>query len=308
MKIMKKVVAFKDTLPISMMRYKQEPEFDLHRHDFLEITYVLSGHGIHSVGTQQFAVEAGEVYFINYETEHCFATVDEADPLWVLNCAFTPDILNAEMLGVQNFAETISTFFYNFIFHDEIKGNPYIGIKDSDRSIRRLMLRMEEEYEKKPDGFLDYMAASLVLVLIDIMRLYTAKTKSETRSSRSFRKNSIEDVLEHIRTHIKEPMSLQELSYIAFVSPSYLCRLFKSAMGITVSEYIQEEKLRYACKMLSETDKTVSAIAYEIGYQDAKFFRKIFNRKFGITPSEYRKQSGANVANDADIDILNERK
>jgi len=289
MKIMQKEKVFKDTLPISMMRYMQESERDLHQHNFLEITYILSGHGIHTVGEHVYPVEAGEVFFINYEAAHCFSTVDDADPLWVLNCAFMPEVLPANMLGVQNFAETISAFFYNFIFCDEIKENPYISIKDPNRDIRRQMLRMEEEYEKKKEGFLDYMAASLVLVLIDVMRIYSAKTKREVIGNRGFRKSSIENVLEHIRSHIIEPISLQELSYIAFVSPSHLCRLFKSAMGITVSEYIHEEKLKYASKMLTESDKSISEIAYEIGYQDAKFFRKIFVRKFGMTPSEYRK-------------------
>lgn len=72
------------------------------------------------------------------------------------------------------------------------------------------------------------------------------------------------------------------------LSPNYFSTLFKKHTGINVSEYIQNLRMKKACKLLKETDKTVIAIAAEVGYKDIKFFYKVFKKITGNNPGNYR--------------------
>lgn len=277
------------SLFIHMKKYVERIEKGMHSHEFLEIEYVLSGEGRHMVGQNEIRVKPGDVFFTNYGTEHCFVSDNEENRLVVINCIFSPGFFDSNNLDIKKFSGTVCDLLYNFVFTEDIKKGPFLWAFDTDRSIRYLMEQMLVEYTNKPDGYEDYLAAALTMVFIHIMRAY--KAQSSDKSKKAIKRHSIQDVLEHIQAHSKEPISLEELSYIALVSPTHLCAIFKETMGITISEYIQEEKVKLACKMLTETDKTFSEIAYEIGYKSDKFLRKLFIRKTGMNPSEYRRKN-----------------
>ena len=78
---------------------------------------------------------------------------------------------------------------------------------------------------------------------------------------------------------------------MSFFSRNYFCRLFKDATGMTVVEYIQKIRIQHACRLLKETNDTVLSISHQVGYEDIKFFTKLFKRYTGQNPSAFRKLS-----------------
>ncbi|MFD0712507.1 helix-turn-helix domain-containing protein [Paenibacillus sp. GCM10027626] len=70
----------------------------------------------------------------------------------------------------------------------------------------------------------------------------------------------------------------------------YLCQVFKKYAGITIGAYIQQLRLQRAKHLLQYTHKTVDSIALEIGFQDSPYFRKVFKKHEGITPTQYRQE------------------
>ena len=74
------------------------------------------------------------------------------------------------------------------------------------------------------------------------------------------------------------------------MSPRNFIRRFKAATGLKPVEYLQKLRVRVARHYLEEGDTRVEEIGGRVGYDDAPFFRRVFKRETGLTPSSYRKQ------------------
>ncbi|WP_026892874.1 MULTISPECIES: helix-turn-helix domain-containing protein [Lacrimispora] len=94
---------------------------------------------------------------------------------------------------------------------------------------------------------------------------------------------------QYIRNHLEEPLSSSILAEKLDCSPDYLGRVYNAVYGKTLTEGIHEVRLNKACRMLVETSLTGNEIAYQCGYQDVDYFRRIFKKYMGITPKEYRQ-------------------
>jgi transcriptional regulator GlxA family with amidase domain len=70
-------------------------------------------------------------------------------------------------------------------------------------------------------------------------------------------------------------------------------RRFTQATGMSPLDYVHTLRLEEAKQMLEAGDEPVEAIALEVGYQDASFFGRLFHRKVGLTPAQYRRRFGA---------------
>ena len=75
------------------------------------------------------------------------------------------------------------------------------------------------------------------------------------------------------------------------LSPNYFGDLIKRETGKTAQEYIQLELINMAKERILDTDKTISEIAYGLGFQYPQHFSRLFKKCVGCTPNEYRLQS-----------------
>ena len=74
-----------------------------------------------------------------------------------------------------------------------------------------------------------------------------------------------------------------------FLSPNYFGDLIKKATGKTAQEYIQNKLIDLAKELIAGTNKSISEIAYELGFQYSQHFNRVFKKNVGKTPNEYRK-------------------
>ncbi len=91
-----------------------------------------------------------------------------------------------------------------------------------------------------------------------------------------------------VKRNYNKSLSLQDISKEVFLSYKYLSRVFKQKTGKTFSDYKMELKISSAKQYLTESNYTLSQIAYMVGYQNPDSFMKMFKRVTGLTPSEYR--------------------
>jgi AraC-type DNA-binding domain-containing proteins len=94
----------------------------------------------------------------------------------------------------------------------------------------------------------------------------------------------------YIFNHLYEDISLAQLADAAGLAPGYLSQLFRKETGITVSEYIQREKIEEAGKLLIYTDDTLLAISSRLNFHDQSHFIKVFKKHTGVTPRQYRNR------------------
>ena len=75
---------------------------------------------------------------------------------------------------------------------------------------------------------------------------------------------------------------------IANISTHYLVYLFKKETGASCREYVIQVRMRRACDLLKHTDYTVSEISRQVGYDDPYYFCRLFRKKTGMPPTQYR--------------------
>lgn len=113
----------------------------------------------------------------------------------------------------------------------------------------------------------------------DLVNEYNTKVYSEL----------ISNAITYIKLNFKREISLANIAIELFIHPTYLAKKFKQETGKTVSEYINEIRIKEAQFIIMVTEFKIEDIAYHVGYNDKKYFSKTFKKFVGISPSEYRK-------------------
>ena len=92
-----------------------------------------------------------------------------------------------------------------------------------------------------------------------------------------------------ISDHYMEPISAADIASAAGFSPNYLSKRFREAAGIGVHEYLMFVRLQHAALDLVSTGDSITEIALRSGFSDSNYFKDAFKKKYGTTPSAYRK-------------------
>lgn len=96
-------------------------------------------------------------------------------------------------------------------------------------------------------------------------------------------------IIDDIENNIFEDFSLDQLAEKANYSKYHFSREFNTKIGMSISQYIQERRFTYAVQMLSNTEKSITDIAFECGFNSLAYFTKKFKERYSITPKEYIK-------------------
>lgn len=105
--------------------------------------------------------------------------------------------------------------------------------------------------------------------------------------------NVIDNVKVYIRKNICSSLTLEHLSNLFYISPSYLSYLFKEKTGENLIDYVNKERIERAKLLLRTSDEKIYKIAKSLGIDNAKYFFRLFKKITGFTPEEYRKLSEA---------------
>ena len=120
----------------------------------------------------------------------------------------------------------------------------------------------------------------------DTVELFFRRVLEQRRQSGTA---SIREAKRYIAEHFRANPTLEEVAGMAGMSPTYLSAMFKKDVGIGFSEYLTQLRCEEAKRLMRQTQEPLAQIAEEVGYQDAKYFSRIFRKTVGIKPSEYRK-------------------
>lgn len=99
----------------------------------------------------------------------------------------------------------------------------------------------------------------------------------------------IDRICEYIQTHYADPLTLNDLAASFYISPSYLSHLFARKKQVAIVKYIGDVRLEKAVEFLKNTELSISDIAERTGYSDGNYFAKAFKKKYGKSPTDYRK-------------------
>ncbi|MBR2523327.1 MAG: helix-turn-helix transcriptional regulator [Clostridiales bacterium] len=106
--------------------------------------------------------------------------------------------------------------------------------------------------------------------------------------SRAISRNVVSSI-DYIRTHISGKLTVEDVADAMNLNPSYLSKLFKKEMGITISQYIRDQKINIACNMLRHLDDSSLSISNYLGFSSQSHFIQVFKKCVGMPPEEYRR-------------------
>lgn len=128
----------------------------------------------------------------------------------------------------------------------------------------------------------DALAAGYLSVLFAMLGRSLTGGTNETDAGR------LELALIYMRSHFREKIDLAYCSSLCSLSQSRFVHLFREAVGVSPYRYHLGLRLEHAAELLAFTDDTVKEIAFEVGFQDQLYFSRLFRKRYGISPIEFR--------------------
>lgn len=116
----------------------------------------------------------------------------------------------------------------------------------------------------------------------------------ETTQQHRRRHPLIQKAISYMHEHYMDPLTLEKVSGYIHINPSYFSRLFYKETGESFTDYLTNYRLRMAEQLLLQTNLPVYQIADRVGYCNSKYFLKVFRKRFGMTPGEFRRKNAGN--------------
>ena len=124
-----------------------------------------------------------------------------------------------------------------------------------------------------------------------LLKHYKAESKPEGKEIAKVGKTGqVNQILDYIANHCHEKITTAILAQICHLNENYLCALFKSKMGITIGDYINNFRVEKATVLLKNTNFSITDIASQVGFDDPGYFTRVFKKHTGVTPREFRKK------------------
>ena len=135
-----------------------------------------------------------------------------------------------------------------------------------------------------------------VILMHDQMALdFTGRMMALKKRAASSRQ--VADAIDYVYVHMLERITVEDIAGAINISPTYLSRIFKQELGISVSEYVRQRKVEMAKNLLRFTDYSLVEIANKLSYSSQSHFIQQFRSQVGTTPKAYRDQNYMNNFN-----------
>ncbi len=263
---------------VQVMLLENESAAVRHTHNFLEFVYVVSGSASYHLGKFEGTLSPGDYFVVDYNTSHDYLSSEK--DLSVINCLFHPEFVHETMRDVGSFNELCERYFMR-ITARRINGPAANQVFKGNEKIGELFHDMLNEYTAKNEGYLQVVRFLLCRIIIETVRAVGSRKNISPVT---------EEIINVIEKDYVKKLSLGRICKEMHYSLPYISALFKKETGFSFTDYLQNRRLEETCRLLRETDLPVSAVAESVGYQNLKFFGKLFKRFTGLSPREYRKK------------------
>jgi transcriptional regulator GlxA family with amidase domain len=95
----------------------------------------------------------------------------------------------------------------------------------------------------------------------------------------------------YFHQNYQHPLTRQEIAEAVGVSKNYLSHIFRQELGLSPWEYLNRYRIKQAKELLSRTEDSVTAIAFQVGFNNPPYFSRVFRDQTGLSPSEYREHT-----------------
>ncbi len=251
----------------------------------LKICLIIQGRGQWRIGSKGYPIETGDVFLLNNIETRALHTITPPDPLHMMILAFEPRFIWLNGFNVFD-TELLSVYFNrNPQFKNRVPCQTAMS-----HTVKKEFFEIQKEYAEKLPKYEEIIKVKTLNLITLLNRYYINEVNIDLVSTGSKPENLalINQVMEYIDDHVSEKLTLEKLSGIAHMNPSYFSTLFKKYNGLSISEYILKKRILLSIGLLSNKEDSVLCIAQMCGFRSSANFYKYFKKLTGKTPSEFR--------------------
>ena len=285
MKIMHEQVDFPGRSTIKV-KWRDIPYFTYpwHFHSQFELVYVIEGAGNRYVADNIESFNNGDLVLLGTNLPHFWKsdkTINQRNPQYRVKAIIV-------QFPVDFFKEQIANYpEYNSI--KELLNLSALGIRFlppvSDKAGEQLHKLLKKTGFEQLSYFLE------LLQFLSKSKDYKLLASEVYRPDKyQYTNDRLVKVMNYLNYHYQEKLVLEEVADVAGFHPSAFCRFFKENTGKTLTGFINEMRVGYACKLLIKGYMSVSQICFECGFNNISNFNRTFKKMTKLTPSKYQMQ------------------
>ena len=172
------------------------------------------------------------------------------------------------------------------MLYDLLMSTPDFFKTDRAEPYRRIFAKLVKLYNNFSAED-EILKQSLMLELIHTIGKDAAKSRVAGAQKHHL---MIGQVTRYIKEHLTEELSLEQVAKTVHLSPNHFHGSFKAAVGKTLRDYVEEQRLKQAISLLLTTDRSLTEIAYDCGFSSQSYFSYVFKRRMHCTPRQYVKE------------------
>ena len=256
----------------------------LHVHDFVEVSIVLSGRGIHRTADGSAECSAGDTYIIGVGVPHAYFATEDGERPTVCNLVFDPaDLFEGEAADPDS-----PRYCYGLFREDPLTVYVMLTARTLE-DVERSVTRMEKELDRRRPEWEMAVKSYLINLLIMMGRYASQRELPESAPRPKERLLALAVMRRVMEEYGDQTLTLESIASSLYISKSYLCRIFRRVTGEAFADYLRRVRLEQACRLLRETELTAEQIVYACGLRDIPTFYRVFKARMGMTPNAYRQ-------------------
>lgn len=252
-----------------------------HYHQELELVYIIRSEGTRFIGDNIDRFQADELILIGsnlphmYQNDKEYFESDSGLKAEAFVVHFGPMFLKTDLINVPEFRQI-------YLLIEAAR----LGLRFSVETVRKVRDKIETLQSLRD--------MEQMLCFLEILTLLSKDRKAETIASLGFINHfdqvgdsKLDKVYDHVMHHFQEDIKVDDIADLVSMNKSSFCRYFKRTTQKTFTEFLNEIRIGFACKMLMEKQMGVLEISYYCGYNNISHFNRQFKKKMKMSPSEY---------------------
>ncbi|MBV7416710.1 arabinose operon transcriptional regulator AraC [Aeromonas encheleia] len=232
------------------------------------VNLTIKGKGQIFQGDQAFTVEPGDLLLFPPASVHYYGRAPDAQEWYHRWVYFRPRAYWADWLKWPRVLERV--------------GRLSLGDNQLIQEFDDLFIDIEETYKQiRP------MSEQLAMNLLErlLIRCYELSSQTEYATV----DHRVHEACQILSESLSAEISIDALAEQVFLSPSRLAHLFRDQIGVSIVRWREDQRIMRAKLLLQTTPLTVAVIGQQVGYDDQLYFSRVFKKRVGVSPTEYRK-------------------
>ena len=241
--------------------------FPAHWHEYVEILYLIKGQFSAIVQATEYQLNEGDLIIINSGDLHMTRSN---------TCTY---------LLLQISASQMRQYLPDF---DTMRFDTIIPCSEQPAPLRALLSEMNEIRQNPSDSYQLLFTSRLYEFLYHLCRSYSHQIPSASLTGSQRDLQRVTHVMNWVKVHYPEPLSLETAADSLALSKEYFCRLFKKYTGQTFLEYLNDVRTMHLYEDLQNSDETITVLMEKNGLSNYKIFMRTFKKLYGSTPQKMR--------------------